>query len=81
MEKLAPGVIKNVLFHGAMVALAPVLAFFMLNWLGFSDVWCAIGKLKLCKGFFLVVPILKSSPLVVIPSFSLKNVPFSYQLY
>jgi len=42
MEKLAPGVLPNVLFHGAMVALAPVIAFFMLNWLGFSDVWCAV---------------------------------------
>lgn len=42
-DKLAPGVMRNVLVHGAAVALAPVVAFFLLNYLGFSDVWCAIG--------------------------------------
>ena len=55
MNKLAPGVMRNVLVHGAAVALAPVVAFFLLNYLGFSDVWCAIGTPIMPLDLFMIV--------------------------
>ena len=47
MDSLGPGVMNNVLTHGTLMALVPIATFFLVAWLGFSDVWSAIGSLKL----------------------------------
>ena len=44
MDNLAPGVMSNILVHGVGMALIPIMTFFMLHWMGFSGVWCAISK-------------------------------------
>ena len=46
MDNLAPGVMSNILVHGVGMALIPIMTFFMLHWMGFSGVWCAISKSK-----------------------------------
>ena len=46
MDNLAPGVMSNILVHGVGMALIPIMTFFMLHWMGFSGVWCAISKFE-----------------------------------
>ena len=46
MDNLAPGVMSNILVHGVGMALIPIMTFFMLHWMGFSGVWCAISKFQ-----------------------------------
>jgi len=55
-DKLAPGVMRNVLAHGVAVACVPVATFFLVNWLGASDVWSAIVAVLMvhvCLGSFI----------------------------
>jgi len=56
MDNLAPGVMSNILVHGVGMALIPIMTFFMLHWMGFSGVWCAINAVlmvHLCLGSFI----------------------------